>query len=136
MIIILNYGTLAFDFNITILVQWFFIVDTALLSRYEQYLQSVDISCNELWTVNIRRIIVIIHSFDKHCELAVHKVTKLKLECDHKTTIDLGEKNKSSTVINDRYYYNSSSHFLSLSPLTRYTTLLRRGRYYSWNRVF
>lgn len=49
-------------------------------------------SCNELWTVNIRRIIVIIQSFDKHCELAVHKITKLKLEYDHKTTIDLGEK--------------------------------------------
>jgi len=110
--------------------------NTVLLSWYEQYLPSVDVSCYELWAVNIRRIIVIIHSFDKHCELAVHKVTKFKLECDHKTTIDLGEKNKSSTVINDGYYYNSSSLSLSLSPLTRYTSLLRQGRYYSWNRVF
>lgn len=54
------------------------------------------------------------YSFDKHCELAVHKATKLKLECDHKTTTDPGKKKtKSSTVINDGYYYIN----LPLTPI-------------------
>lgn len=29
-----------------------------------------------------------VNSFDKHCELAVDEVTKLKLGCDRKTTTD------------------------------------------------